>query len=437
MFTNTFSPHVGGVAHSVAWLAEDLRSDGHRVLVIAPEFAGMPANEPDVVRVPAVQRFRGSDFSVPIPLSRSLDEALDDFEPEIVHSHHPFLLGDTALRVSASRKLPVLYTYHTRYELYGHYLAQDAPALQRLVLSLALGYSDLSDAVIAPSRSMAIFLADHGVRTPVTVIPTGIELARFGNGDGTRARSVAGIPEDAFIVGHVGRLAPEKNLEYLTDAVRRFLIANEAAHFLVAGRGEMMPLVEQTFAGAGLGARLHLAGAIEGVRLADTYAAMDVFAFSSHSETQGLVLAEAMAAGVPVVALDAPGAREIVSDGRNGRLLPADASADRVAKALAWVSGRDPSDRQRLHKAARQTARLYARPRTTRQTLALYRSLLAERPGKRDIEKSSWKAAMLRLGEEWKIFRNVAHAVGDAVFTPDLMQPARTASSPPRGRTCV
>lgn len=135
MFTDTYQPHVGGVAHSVAWLAQSLRRAGHRALVVAPEFAGFSEDEPGVVRIPAVQNFRGSDFSVPLPLIRSLHETLTSFVPDLVHSHHPFLLGDTALRVSASFDLPIVYTYHTRYELYGHYVAQDAPLLQRLMLA--------------------------------------------------------------------------------------------------------------------------------------------------------------------------------------------------------------------------------------------------------------------------------------------------------------
>src|SRR5690606_14793396 len=115
MFTNTYRPHVGGVANSVAWLTDNLRSAGHRVLVVAAEFPGCAPEEFGVLRIPAVQNFRGSDFSVPIPLTRSLRETLADFAPDLVHSHHPFLLGDTALRVAATFDLPVVYACHTRY----------------------------------------------------------------------------------------------------------------------------------------------------------------------------------------------------------------------------------------------------------------------------------------------------------------------------------
>lgn len=431
MFTNTFRPHIGGVAHSVAWLADSLRGAGHRVLVIAPEFPGHSADEPGVVRIPAVQNFRGSDFSVPIPLTRLLHDELEQFAPDLVHSHHPFLLGDTALRAAASFDLPIIYTYHTRYELYGHYVAQDAPPLQRLVLSLALGYCDLCDAVVAPSASMAGFLAEHGVETPVTVVPTGIEIARFDRGNRHAARAVAGIPEDAFVVGHVGRLAPEKNLDYLAQALRRFLEVETRAHFLVVGDGPMRGRIWELFAAHGLASRVHMAGALEGDRLADMYAAMDVFAFSSHSETQGLVLAEAMAAAVPVVALDAFGSWEVVRDCLNGRLLPEDAPARHFAEALQSIARMNVEDQQALRRAARRTARLFSRERSTLKVLDLYRSLTHAQAKGKAVEHGLWHTTKRRLEQEWKILGNVAHAIGDAAFA----EPATVTTSNDRSST--
>jgi len=416
MFTNTFTPHVGGVAHSVAWLAESLRDAGHGVLVVAPEFPGVAPDEENVVRIPAVQNFGGSDFSAPLPLTRSLREALAGFAPDLVHSHHPFLLGDTALRVSAAFDLPVVYTYHTRYELYGHYVAQDSPALQRLVLSLATGYCDLCDAVIAPSRSMAEFLIARGVTTPTAVVPTGIDTDRFGAGDGRRARSVLGIPEDAFVVGHVGRLAQEKNLGYLAVAVRRFLAADGEAHFLVVGDGPMRQKMQELFDERDLAGRVHLTGALEGERLASMYAAMDAFVFSSHSETQGLVLAEAMAAGIPVVALDAFGSREVVRDRLNGRLLASDAPGEQFAEAIGWIGSLGIKERRALRRAAHRTAQLFTRERSIGRALELYRTLAARRAKDRTIEDNPWQTAKRRLEQERKILGNVAHAIGQAVL---------------------
>jgi 1,2-diacylglycerol 3-alpha-glucosyltransferase len=122
MLTNTFLPQVGGVARSVQRFTDEFRRRGHRVLVVAPVYERSKAPETDVVRVPAVQNFNGSDFSVPVPITRRVAKALKTFSPEIAHSHHPFLLGDTALLVAASRGIPAVFTHHTLYEEYTHYV---------------------------------------------------------------------------------------------------------------------------------------------------------------------------------------------------------------------------------------------------------------------------------------------------------------------------
>jgi glycosyltransferase involved in cell wall biosynthesis len=177
----------------------------------------------------------------------------------------------------------------------------------------------------------------------------------------------------------------------------------------------MMEQIRDTLTAAGLGARLHMTGILT-ADLADAYAAMDVFAFSSQSETQGLVLAEAMAAGIPVVALDAPGAREVVMDGHNGRLLPADASSGQFADALDWLASRNVGDRKKLREAAIHTSRLFSRDITTQKALALYASLCAGHTHGLD-QDNGWQAAKRSLGEEYKILRNLAHAISDAVLT--------------------
>ncbi len=153
------------------------------------------------------------------------------------------------------------------------------------------------------------------------------------------------------------------------------------------------------------------------------YAAIDVFAFSSHSETQGLVLAEAMAAGVPVVALDAFGTREVVRDCLNGRLLSGDASVGLFAEALQSIARMDTKDRQAYRRAARRTAQLFTRERSTLKVLDLYRSLTHARAKDKVAEHGLWQTAKRRLEQEWKILGNVAHAIGDAVFAEATTAP--------------
>src|SRR3954463_8732615 len=218
MMTNTYLPHVGGVARSVSTFAEEYRKQGHGVLVVAPNFDGKPPSkraEAIVERVAAIQKFNGSDFSVRLPLAASLSDRLDAFKADIIHAHHPFLLGDTALRIASNKNVPIVFTHHTRYEDYTHYVPFDSPALKEIATNLPTSFANLCDGVIAPSESMARLIRKRGVEVPIKVVPTGIDVKAFASADGSGFREKYNIPARAFVVGHVGRLAPEKNLGYL------------------------------------------------------------------------------------------------------------------------------------------------------------------------------------------------------------------------------
>jgi glycosyltransferase involved in cell wall biosynthesis len=415
MLTNTYTPHIGGVARSVETFTSEYRKRGHRVVVVTPSFEDMPRNEEDVVRVPAIQHFNGSDFSIPMPIPGYLSSMLEGLQPDIVHSHHPFLLGDTALRTRAVHSVPVVFTHHTQYEQYTHYVAEDSPTLKRFVADLVTGYCKLCDAIIAPSESIAVDLRGQGVSTRIEVIPTGIDVERFAEGDGRSFRASLNIPANAFVVGHVGRLAPEKNLEFLTRAVAEFLKKNKRACFLVAGTGPSTEHIEHIFAEYGLSGQLYFAGNVQGTRLTDAYQAMDVFVFASQTETQGLVLAEAMAAGVPVVAVNAPGVREVIVDQQNGCLLP-DENVASFASALHWIADLPRHQQRNLVIAARRTAEDFSMQHCATRALALYQSVIMTRDTNKEVSDNRWSTAFRFLDEEWKIMGSKAKAAGAALL---------------------
>jgi 1,2-diacylglycerol 3-alpha-glucosyltransferase len=413
MMTNTYLPHVGGVARSVQTFGDALRAKGHQVMVVAPDFPGTPERETDTVRVPALQRFNGSDFSVRLPVPGLLDEPLDRFQGDLVHSHHPFLLGDTALRVASGRGLPLVFTHHTLYEEYTHYVSTDSEALRRFVIDLSTGYANLCDHVVAPSGSIAALLRERGVTAPITVIPTGIDLSRYADPAPAAFRKSRGIPVDAFVAGHTGRLAPEKNLALLTRAAAEFLRARPSAWFLVAGTGPLREEMERMLGEAGVLDRCRFEGVLQGRDLIDCYAAMDAFAFASKSETQGMVLMEAMAAGVPVIAIDASGVRDVVEDGINGRLLRSEDPAD-LAAALENFAALPPEGRARFAEGAKRTARSLSREASADKLIAVYGGLVRRKSWQPD-EDDLWHGAMRRIQAEWRLLENLAHAAGSAI----------------------
>lgn len=413
ILTNTFTPHVGGVARSVEAFTAEYRQRGHRVLIVAPEFPEMPANEVDVVRINAIQKFNASDFSVALPIHPQLSEMIDAFRPDVVHSQHPFLLGNTAFRLARHRELPLVFTHHTLYEQYTHYVPGNSPALKRFTIELATRYANLSDQVFAPSESIRDLLLKRGVNKPIAVVPTGVRLEKFARGDGDAMRRELGIPADAFVVGHMGRLAPEKNLEFLAGAVIDFISRHSRAHFLVIGTGPSEGPIREAFSKSGMEAQLHITGILQQQRLTDALHAMDLFAFASTSETQGMVLTEAMAAGLPVVALDAPGAREVIRDSQNGRLLP-HATATTFSAALQWVSDLPAEKLQGLKEAALATAEVFSMPHSADKALACYEALTSRSMSRSiadaDRDELGWEEVMNFISTEWDILKNVAVA---------------------------
>lgn len=421
MFTNTFTPHVGGVARSVQRLVDELRRLGHRVLVVAPQFEGMDEEENDVLRIPAVQNFNGSDFSLPMPVPLTVSRILNNFRPDIVHSHHPFLLGETALRIAVSCDAPIVFTHHTRYEQYTHYLPGDSTPLKHFVIDLVNGYCNLCNVVVAPSRSIADMLLKQGIVPPIEVIPTGVDPLYFVDQQEDSWRDRFGIPNDVFVVGHVGRLAPEKNLSFLGNSVCRFLLQNPSAHFLLIGEGPAKAELIATFIRQGLQNRIHLQGVIDRRDLAKAYHCMDVFAFTSQSETQGLVIAEAMAAGTPVVAIDAPGIREVVVDTENGRLLPVEELSSFV-EALEWVARLPPEGRDRLRQNAYHTAEQFSLENCVQKMLDMYDHCIRVDSSMPQITESLWEKAGKRIRKEFEILKNYGQAFEDTAHWLPLIK---------------
>ncbi|MDZ7643291.1 MAG: glycosyltransferase [Woeseiaceae bacterium] len=406
MFTNTYLPHVGGVARSVSALSDDLRALGHEVTVVAPTFPGngeVLEIVDNVVRVPAVQNFNGSDFSVRLPVPVVLNKVLDELQLELVHSHHPFLLGDTAVRVARRYDVPLLFTHHTRYEKYTHYVSSESSRMQEFAANLATEYANLCDSAIAPSDSIAELIRARGVTVPVEVVATGVDTAAFAQHDRQAIPREFDFPAQAPVIGHVGRLAPEKNLDFLAASVTRVLRQRPDSRFIVAGEGPAQQPMEEAFDRAGVADRVFFLGNCSGQRLIDVFAAMDCFVFASRTETQGMVLTEAMAAGAPVVALDAPGAREVVDDS-NGQLVDNAADSSAFAAAVIAVLGRDD-----LEAGIKATAARYSRDRIAREMAAIYQRCINEHETVTE-EPERFDALLARIKSEWELASQKASA---------------------------
>lgn len=367
MVTNTFTPHVGGVARSVQRFTDQYRKQGHQVCVVAPGAVGKRYHDDiNTIRIPAAEDIGGSSFYLPV-LTKSMEKNLAFagafFYPDVIHAHQPFLLGDLARRLSEKLKKPLVYTQHTLYENFNH-LFKDKRYTANFLKKISTEYANLCDAVTTPSESIREIMLQRGVRVPVTTLPNGTDIQKFEKGNKNYWRNKLGIQETDFVIGHVGRLSPEKNLPLLATCMKWFLAKSSRSHFLLVGDGPSETTIREMLADT---PRAHLVGSRSGQELTDAYHAMDVFAFPSLIDVGPLVLAEAMAAGVPVAAFNAQGSKDIVQDGVNGRLALSNNKKE-FCKAIAWCL----ENKKTLRQSAKETAQNFEQERCADKALALY-----------------------------------------------------------------
>ena len=267
--------------------------------------SGGPLDEEDVVRLPSLPLPTRTGYRLTLPILKP--ERVADLS--IVHAHSPFVTGWMGLHIARRLRVPLIFTYHTRLDRYAHYIPFEAHATRYAAANLTRAYGNCADVVIVPTASTERHLRALGVRKRIEVVPGGIDLARFGAGK-RRAdlRARLGAAEDEALVLWVGRLGKEKNPELALDAFARL---PSYARMVAAGEGSQRAALERKARRIAPG-RVRFIGEQPRAALPDIYACADVFLFTSASETQGLVLAEALAAGPAIVAVDAPQSRDVL-----------------------------------------------------------------------------------------------------------------------------
>lgn len=373
-FTNNYKPFVGGVPIAVENTARWLRRRGHRVLIFAPDYEEAVEDEPDVFRVLSIKHFNDTPFSLPLPLTLrpAYDlEALADVD--IVHVHHPFLLGMSGLQLARAYQVPVVFTYHTQYEKYIHYLPFPEKWTAELAVRLSTRFANSCDAVIAPSRDIRQQLLERGVQVPIHVLPTGVDLQRFRGGDPAFLRTRFGLPAACPLLLTVSRLAKEKNIDFLLEAFARLRARGTEARFVIVGQGDAEKSLRERARELGVEGEVIFAGELRGKQLVSAYKSADVFVFASTTETQGLVVLEAMVCGKPVVAVDAPGVRDFVEESKNGfRVKEGD-----LDSFVGYISRllNDSAMRSALGQYAKKSSRKWSLSETVRKLERLYESL--------------------------------------------------------------
>jgi glycosyltransferase involved in cell wall biosynthesis len=379
--SDVYFPRVNGVSTSIRTFRQDLALQDVHTRLVAPHYDCPPEAAPEeqgVLRVPAARVPRDPEDRRMRwrALTRALD-ALPASEFDLVHIHTPFLAHYAGVRFARRANIACIATYHTFFEEYlHHYLPLLPRRLSRLLArSFTRSQCAAVQALIAPSEPMRAVLTGYGVSTPIHVLPTGLAADRFRAGDGRAFRARAGIDAQRPLVTYIGRVAHEKNIGFLVEVFRRVLASVPEALLVIAGEGPARAALRQQVAHLGLEGHVHFAGYLErDSALLDCYAAADVFVFASRTETQGLVLLEAMAQGVPVVSTAELGTRSILVPGSGALVVPE--QQQEFAAAVVRVLS-DAGVREELAARGRAYARNWSSAAMARRLAELYAGLRA------------------------------------------------------------
>jgi 1,2-diacylglycerol 3-alpha-glucosyltransferase len=377
IFTEVYRPIVNGVVRSVDSLAEQLRVLGHDVFTFAPHIPKGAERIGQVFRMPSLPLPARTEYRLTLPLVARRNKVKFLSQCDIIHSHSLFITGWMASYYARRRfRIPFVYTYHTMLDSYAHYSPLGQRITSQLTRELTRAYANAADAVIVPTRAVASQLRSQGVQVPVCVVPTGVDIAAFAAVDprlGNALRDKLGIDPEAPLLLLVSRLAQEKNVPLALESLAELRQRLPDAQMLLVGSGPLENQLKAQVREMGLGAAVHFVGLVQHAEIPAFYAAADAFVFPSVTETQGLVLAEAFAAGLPVVALDNAQTREVFGEHLAGEIVSdAHSMADSAFRLLS-----DKQQRALAVTHARTAAAAFDVRATASRVLAIYEAVLA------------------------------------------------------------
>lgn len=375
LVTNNYTPYCGGVVTSINATVDFLQQQGHAVDLVTLDFLGdRHTNDPSwVMRIscPIKFRYKSNYMAVPLRAYNFLTRMLNEKKPNLVHVHHPFLLGKVALRAAHQQGIPVVFTYHTMYEHYAHYvplpIALMFPVIQKMVFSFCTSV----DAVIAPSCAIQALLSAQKIKTPSEIIPSALRKEFLI----LLQEQVRENISKTYRLLYVGRFVPEKNIPLLLDAFA--LLPRGLCTLTLAGYGADYEML-RSYAYQKLQLSPHEVFFVlkpSCQELMNIYRDADIFLFPSHTDTQGLVIVEAMAAGCPVIAVHGAGQADIIVHGQNGFLV---SNAFEKASAIMRLVG-DSSLLMGMRHNAKKTAQRYHPDMVGNQLVNFYEEVIRKR----------------------------------------------------------
>jgi glycosyltransferase involved in cell wall biosynthesis len=375
--SNAYKPTLSGVVTSVSIFRRGLINAGHEVSIIAPEYTGYSDDEPYVFRFPALDLTGRVDLSLVIPFNGPMERTVIGIKPQVIHSQHPVVMGSLASSFSRDLGIPLVFTFHTRYEEYTQKFLPIMPELTGLVVDdMVSRYLDHCTHVIAPTPSIRELIREkYPYSRPISVVPTPIDLSGYQTLSPETVRTRLGFTDEEMLL-FTGRLSNEKNLELLLWTFQKIVEQRPNTRLVLVGKGPAENALRSLAGKLGISSQVLFIGPVEHEDIPNFAAAADLFLFPSSTETQGLVLIESMAAGTPVVAVTSPSSQDVLEQG--GGIL-VDPDPDLFAATVVDLLS-DPDRLYNLRSQARMAASRYDLETATRSLIQVYQQAIEDGP---------------------------------------------------------
>lgn len=373
VFTNCYLPLVNGVVGVVDLLRDGFIKHGHEVYLFAPRFDDYVDVNPNVFRYPAVDLTSKVKYPIAVPFSPKIARVLRSLDFDVIHAHHPFVLGPAALRLARKMGKPLVYTFHTQYDQYSHYVPLPSGLVRWIAKNQVRRFAQAAERVTTPAETARQILLGYGVANEITVIPNPIDLSRFQTAKGDSVKREYNLSDEKVLI-NIGRIAPEKNLELLLQSFRLILAgASGPVKLMIVGDGPSLKGLKELARELGIANAVIFTGLVEPSRVPDYLAAADLFVMTSKTEVKPLTQLEALASGTPIVAVSAAGANDTIIHGENGLLLAEDAEA--IAGGVLELAF-NPERLAAFRGKALQTAEEYSHLRIAGAYLELFNRVL-------------------------------------------------------------
>ncbi len=374
-FTDVYRPGIDGIVTAVDMFLIESEKLGHNTYIITPRYPNYIDSQKNIIRVPSIPFLFYPPYRIGLPgFSKKTYDKISDLNLDVIHTHSPFPLGLYGVNLSRKWNLPLLYTYHTLYPKYVHYLLKGKIITPKTAEKIVRNYSNKCDCVIAPSPQMKDELIGYGVKTWVEILPTGVNKNDFEAKDLFSVRKKHGLSQETKILLYAGRLGKEKNLGLLLESFKKVVGDYSDVHLFLAGDGVLKNELKVVSKNLGIDSKMTFLNFLDRQTLSQYYKESDIFVFPSVTETQGLVLIEVLLNNTAVITMNQGGVLSIIRHDQNGIL-----SNNTVDEFAGWILKllKDENHRQRLLKQGYEDALKMTSEKSTERHIEIYKELIA------------------------------------------------------------